>query len=92
MTGVSATMYLLTPCPVESRSESFINLAPSLTAMVLGRKRTREKISDHFKAIEAVKILKEFSINNTLPFEVNILSDEEIQSFRLNTPERLKQR
>ena len=44
-------MYLLTPCPVESRSESFINLAPSLTAMVLGRKRMREKypVSSEYK-------------------------------------------
>ena len=38
-------MYLLTPCPAESRSESFINLPPSLTATVVGRKRMCEKTS-----------------------------------------------
>ena len=43
--GVSGTMYLLTPCPAESRSESFINLPPSLTATVVGRKRMCEKTS-----------------------------------------------
>ena len=36
-----------------------------------------EKLDDHKKAIESVEILKEFSNNNTKPFEANILSEEE---------------
>lgn len=49
-----------------------------------------EKISDHFKAVEAVKILREFFINNTAPFEVNILSDEEIQSLQAKYTKKVK--
>lgn len=48
------------------------------------------QISDHFKAIEAVKILKEFSIDNTSPFEVNILSDKEIQLLQAKYNSKLK--
>lgn len=37
-----------------------------------------DKILDHNKAVEAVDILSEFSMNSTKPFELSILSDEEL--------------
>lgn len=37
-----------------------------------------DKILDHNKAVEAVDILREFSMNSTKPFELSILSDEEL--------------
>lgn len=70
MEGTIKYCYLMNGTKDE-RHEKYIEYKQVLTEI--------EKISDHFKAIEAVKILKEFSINNTLPFEVDILGDEEIQ-------------
>lgn len=81
MEGTIKYCYLMNGTKDE-RHEKYIEYKHVLTEI--------EKISDHFKAIEAVKILKEFSINNTLPFEVNILSDEEIQLLQAKYTRKIK--
>ncbi len=40
------------------------------------------KITDHKKAVEAVKILKEFSENCMMPFELDILDDEMLSGLK----------
>lgn len=49
-----------------------------------------EKLEDHKKAIESVEILKEFSNNNTKPFEVSILSEEENDLLSATYPKQKK--
>lgn len=48
------------------------------------------KISDHKKAVEAVEILKEFSENCTMPFELDILDDEMLNSLKERYPVKLQ--
>ena len=47
-----------------------------------------DKLSDHNKAVEAVEILKEFSMNSTKPFEISILSDEEFAELSEKYPRK----
>lgn len=83
MEGTIKYCYLMNGTKDE-RHEKYVEYKQVLTEI--------EKISDHVKAIEAVKILKEFSINNTLPFEVNILSDEEIRLLQAKYNSKFKTR
>ena len=46
------------------------------------------KISDHKKAIEAVEILREFSSNNTKPFECDILPDDKLLELKKQYPKK----
>lgn len=47
-----------------------------------------DKILDHNKAVEAVDILREFSMNSTKPFELSILSDEELSELSEKYPKK----
>jgi len=47
-----------------------------------------DKILDHNKAVETVDILREFSMNSTKPFELSILSDEELSELSEKYPKK----
>ncbi len=51
-----------------------------------------DKLTDHNKAKEAIKVLKEFSQNNLTPFEAMILSDEEAASLTTKYPSSQRHR
>lgn len=49
-----------------------------------------DKISDHYKAIETIKILKEFSYNNIKPFESLLLDNELLENLQLKYPSKMR--
>ena len=49
-----------------------------------------DRLHDHRKAKESISILKEFSNNNTKPFETMLVSDEEATKINGNYPKRQK--
>lgn len=68
MEGTIKYCYLMTGT-VETRKKRYIEYRVDLAQI--------ERLEDHKKAVESVEILKEFSNNNTKPFEACILSTEE---------------
>lgn len=54
----------------ETRNQKYLEYKCDLTEI--------DSLLDHRKALEAISILKEFSNNNTKPFETSVLSDERI--------------
>lgn len=69
MEGTIKYCYLMTGTE-EEKQEKYAEYKIKLTNI--------DKILDHNKAVEAVDILREFSMNSTKPFELSILSDEEL--------------
>lgn len=69
MEGTIKYCYLMTGTADEKR-EKYVEYKVKLTDI--------DKILDHNKAVETVDILKEFSVNSTKPFELSVLSDEEL--------------
>lgn len=49
-----------------------------------------DRLIDHQKAIETIGILREFSTNSTVPFELSILSDEEVQKLKQEYPSKIR--
>ena len=70
MEGTIKYCYLMTGT-IETRKKRYIEYRVDLAQI--------ERLEDHKKAVESVEILKEFSNNNTKPFEACILSKEEYE-------------
>lgn len=81
MEGTIKYCYLMTGTADEKR-EKYIEYKVKLTDI--------DKILDHNKAIEAIDILKEFSKNSTKPFELSILSDEELSVLTKKYPKKAR--
>ena len=79
MEGTIKYCYLMTGTEDEKK-EKYIEYKVKLTDI--------DKISDHNKAVEAVDILKEFSKNSTKPFELSVLSDEELSVLSEKYPKK----
>lgn len=82
MEGTIKYCYLMTGT-VEERQEKYIEYKVKMTDI--------DKIADHNKAVEAVAILKEFSMNSTIPFELSILTDEELAEITGKYPKRKRE-
>ena len=79
MEGTIKYCYLMTGT-ADEKNEKYIEYKVKLTDI--------DKILDHNKAVEAVNILKEFSKNSTKPFEINVLSDEELSVLTKKYPKK----
>lgn len=79
MEGTIKYCYLMTGTEDEKK-EKYIEYKVKLTDI--------DKILDHHKAVEAVDILKEFSQNSTKPFDLSILSDEELAVLMKKYPKK----
>lgn len=49
-----------------------------------------DKISDHYKALDTIEILKEFSYNNTKPFESLLLDKDILEDLQLKYPSKVR--
>lgn len=79
MEGTIKYCYLMTGSE-EEKQEKYIEYKDKMTDI--------DKIVDHKKAVETVEILKEFSTNSTMPFELSILSDEELSELLGKYPKK----
>lgn len=79
MEGTIKYCYLMTGT-ADEKNEKYIEYKVKLTDI--------DKILDHNKAVEAVNILKEFSKNSTKPFELSVLSDEELSVLTKKYPKK----
>lgn len=79
MEGTIKYCYLMTGT-ADEKNEKYIEYKVKLTDI--------DKILDHNKAVEAVDILKEFSKNSTKPFELSVLSDEELSVLTKKYPKK----
>lgn len=79
MEGTIKYCYLMTGTESE-KEEKYAEYKEMLTDI--------DKLSDHHKSVEAVDILKEFSMNSTKPFEISILSDEELKTLSEKYPRK----
>lgn len=79
MEGTIKYCYLMTGTEDEKK-EKYIEYKVKLTDI--------DKILDHHKAVEAVDILKEFSQNSTKPFDLSVLSDEELAVLMKKYPKK----
>lgn len=79
MEGTIKYCYLMTGTEDEKR-DKYIEYKVKLTDI--------DKIIDHNKAVKTVDILREFSTNSTKPFELSILSDEELSKLLAQYPRR----
>ena len=79
MEGTIKYCYLMTGT-ADEKNEKYIEYKVKLTDI--------DKILDHNKAVEAVDILKEFSKNSTKPFELSVLSDEELSGLTKKYPKK----
>lgn len=79
MEGTIKYCYLMVGTP-EERHEKYIEYKKTLTDIDL--------MTDHQKALEAIKVLKEFSSNSTIPFELMILPEEKLEELKNLYPAR----
>lgn len=79
MEGTIKYCHLMVGTP-EERHEKYIEYKKILTDIDL--------ITDHQKALEAIRILKEFSSNSTIPFELMILPEEKLEELKNLYPAR----
>lgn len=49
-----------------------------------------DKITDHYKAADTIKILKEFSYNNLKPFESLLLDNDLLEDLQLKYPSKIR--
>lgn len=72
----------------EEREDKYIEYAEMLADI--------ERLIDHQRAVEAIGVLREYSTNNILPFEAQVLSENEVrqlqQKYPAKTRNELKQR
>ena len=81
MEGTIKYCYLMTGTD-EERCKKYLEYKESLTEI--------DKLVDHKKAIEAIKILKEFSSNSIKPFELSVLSEDQIIELQSRYPKKLR--
>ena len=79
MEGTIKYCYLMTGTE-EEKLEKYAEYKEKLTNI--------DKIFEHYKAVETVDILREFSMNSTKPFELSILSDEELSKLSEKYPKK----
>lgn len=79
MEGTIKYCYLMTGT-VDEKKEKYIEYKIKLADIA--------KISDHKKAIDAVDILRDFSINSTKPFEYDILPAERLSELKKQYPQK----
>lgn len=79
MEGTIKYCYLMTGTEKE-KQEKYAEYKVELTNI--------DKILDHNKAVEAVDILREFPMNSTKPFELSILSDDELSELSKKYPKK----
>lgn len=79
MEGTIKYCYLMTGNE-EEKKERYVEYKIKLTNI--------DRILDHNKAVEAVDILREFSEKSTKPFELSILSDEELSALSKEYPKK----
>lgn len=77
--GTIKYCYLMTGT-IDERKEKYMEYKIQLVDIA--------KISDHKKAIESVEILREFSSNNTKPFECDILPDDKLLELKKQYPKK----
>lgn len=66
----------------EERHEKYTEYKQKLTDI--------DMIGDHQKALEAIAVLKEFSSNSTIPFELMLLSDDKLDQLKSLYPAKLR--
>lgn len=77
--GTIKYCYLMTGT-IDERKEKYMEYKIQLVDIA--------KISDHKKAIESIEILREFSSNNTKPFEGDILPDDKLLELKKQYPKK----
>ena len=81
MEGTIKYCYLMTGTTEERKNKEYI-YRECLTEI--------DKISDHYKAFDTIKILKEFSNNNTKPFESLLLDKDLLENLQLKYPSKIR--
>ena len=81
MEGTIKYCYLMTGS-LQERHEKYIEYKMKLTDI--------DRLLDHYKAVETVNTLKEFSTNSIKPFELSILSQEEYERLRKLYPAKIR--
>lgn len=79
MEGTIKYCYLMVGTP-EERHEKYVEYKQKLTDI--------DTMADHQKALEAITVLKEFSSNSTIPFELMLLPEEKLDELKLLYPAR----
>lgn len=81
MEGTIKYCYLMTGTTEERKNKEYI-YRECLTDI--------DKISDHYKAFDTINILKEFSYNNTKPFESLLLDKDLLENLQLKYPSKIR--
>lgn len=81
MEGTAKYCYLMTGSKQE-RHDKYMEYKYKLTEI--------DKLLDHFKAIETIKILKKYSSNSTKPFELSVLTENEANQLKSLYPAKVR--